>query len=175
MTVIVDPMDDLADHLAQIEDWLRWADPDTDTAADTIGQAADLVGDLTVALRHALAASPILRAPGGVELGPLAALPSEAVTAARTTLAAAVAELLYDKNTPAEMPATMALVANCRAQAGSPHALRLAAILRRGGDQIDTEPQRPAVQLSDDDYAAYRRYVTAVLTDPLHRYAATGL
>ncbi len=175
VTVIVDPMDDLADNLAQIEDWLRWADPDTDTAADTIGQAADLVGDLTVALRHALAASPSLRAPGGVELGPLAALPSDAVKAAHAALVAAVAELPHDKNTPAELPATMALVANCLAQAGSTDALRLAAILGRAGDQADVGPQRPAVQLSDDDYAAYRRYVTAVLTDPLLRYAATGL
>ena len=175
VTVIVDPMDDLAGNLAQIEDWLRWADPDTDTATHTIGQAADLLGDLTVALRHALAASPSLRAPGGDELGPLAALPSDTVKSAHAALAAAVAELPGDKNTPAELPATMALVANCVARAGSPDALRLAAIMGRDGDRIDAGPRRPAVQISDDDYDAYRRHVAAVLTDPLLRYAATGL
>lgn len=175
VTVIVDPMDDLADKLAQIEDRLRWADPDTDAAADTLGQAADLVGDLTVALRAALATSPSLRAPGGVELGPLAALPSDTVTAAHAALVAAVAELPGVKNTPAELPTTMALVANCLAQAGAPDALRLATILGRAGDRVDAGPHRPVVQLSDDDYTAYRRYVAAVLTDPLLRYAATGL
>jgi len=178
VTVIVDPMDDLADHLAQIEDWLRWADPDTDTAADILGQAADLLGDLTVALRHALAASPRLRAPSGVELGPLAALPSEAVKAAHTTLVVAIAELHHDKNTPAALPATMALVANCLAQDGSTDAMQLATVLGRasdGTDQAEVEPARPAIQLSDDDYAAYRRYVAAVLADPLLRFAATGL
>jgi len=174
VTVIVDPMDDLANNLGQIEDWLRWADPDTDTAADILGQAADLVGDLTVALRHALAASPSLRAPGGVELGPLAALPSDTVTATHAALVAAVADLPGDKNTPAALPATMTLLANCLAQAGSPDAVRLATILGRAGDRIDAGPQRPVVQLSDDDHA-YRRYVAAVLTDPLQRYAATGL
>ncbi len=175
VTVIVDPMGDLADNLAQIEDWLRWADPDTDTAADTIGQAADLVADLTVALRHVLAASPSLRAPSGVELGPLAALPSKSVTAAQAALAAAVAELPGDKNTPAALPPTMALVADWLAHAGSTDALHLAAILGRAGDRVDAGPHRPAIHLSDDDCAAYRRYVAAVLTDPLLRYAATGL
>ena len=175
VTVIVDPMDDLADKLAQIEDWLRWADPDTDAAADILGQAADLVGDLTVALRAALATSPSLLAPGGIELGPVAALPSEAVKAAHTTLVVAVAELLYDKNTPAELPATMTLLANCLAQAGAPDAFRLATIPDHAPDQAHPGPQRPDVQLSDDDYDAYGRYVAAVLTDPLARYAATGL
>jgi hypothetical protein len=175
VTVIVDPMDDLADNLGQIEDWLRWADPDTDAAADILGQAADLVGDLTVALRHNMATSPSMRAPSGVELGPLAALPSDTVTAAHTALTAAAAELPSDKNTPARLPATMALLANCLAQAGSPDAVGLAAIMCRAGDRVDARPRRPVVQLSDDDYAAYRRYVIAVLTDPLQRYAATGL
>ena len=175
VTVIVDPMDDLADKLAQIEDWLRWADPDTDIAADILGQAADLVGDLTVALRAALATSPSLRAPSGVELGPLAALSSDTVTAANAALMAAVAEVPGDKNTPAQLPETMAIVSNCLAQAGSTDALRLAAVLGRGGDRVDEGPQRPVVQLSDDDYAAYRRHFAAVLTDPLLRYAATGL
>jgi hypothetical protein len=174
VTVIVDPMDALADHLAQIEDWLRWADPDTDAAADIIGQAADRVGDLTVALRAALATSPSLRAPGGIELGPLAALPADTVTATHAVLAAVVAELPGDKNTPAELPAIMTLLANCLAQAGAPDSLRLAAILGRAGDRVDEGPRRPVVQLSDDDYDAYRRYVAAVLTDPLMRYA-TGL
>jgi hypothetical protein len=175
VTVIVDPMDDLADRLGQIEDWLRWADPDTDTAAHTIGQAADLVGDLTVALRHALSTSPSQRAPGGVELGPVAALPSDTVTATHAALVAAVAELPQDKDTPAALPAIMTLLANCLAQPGAPDAVGLAANLGGAGDQIDTGPHRQAVQISDDDYAAYRRYVAAVLTDPLQRYAATGL
>jgi hypothetical protein len=168
-------MDDMAGNLAQIEDWLRWATPDTDSAADTIEQAADLVGDLSDAVRHALATFPSLRAPGGVELGRLAALPSDAVRAAHTTLVVAVAELLYDKCTPAQLAPTMGLVANCLAQAGSTDALQLAAILGRAGDQAETGPERPVVQLSDDDYATDRRYVAAVLTDPLLRYAATGL
>lgn len=175
VTVIVDPMGDLADHLAQIEDWLRWADPDTDTAANTIGQAADLVGHLCVAVRHALTGSPSLRSPGGVELGPLATISSQAATAAHAALVAAVAELPHDEDTPAELPATVALVADCLSQDGSTDARRLAAILGRPGHQPQVESRRPVIQLGDDDNAAYRRYITAVLADPLARYAAAGV
>ena len=174
MTVIVDPMGDLADHLARIEDWLRWADPDTDTAADTIRRAADLVGDLIVAVRHALDGSPCLLGPTGVELGPLATISSQAATAAHSALVAAVAELPHDNDAPVGLPATVALVAACLAQDGSTDARRLADILGRPGHPPHVESQRPAVQLGDDDNAAYRRYVTAVLADPLARYAAAG-
>lgn len=175
VTVIVDPMGDLADHLGRIEDWLRWADPDTDTAADTIQRAADLVGDMTVAVRHALNGSPCLLGPSGVELGPMASISSEAATAAHAALVAAVAELPHDQDAPAGLLATLALVADCLAQDGSPDARRLAAILGRPGHRPHVESSRPVIQLGADDNAAYRRYVTAVLADPLARYAAAGL
>ena len=92
---------------------------------------------------------------------------------------------------PPGYPAVV-LVGACLAQDGTPDALVLASVLTGGGaggrwlalvgedsssgnDQaIGTGERRWATRLNEEELAAYRRFVGAVVGDPLARFAALG-
>ena len=191
MTLIVDPMHEAVDDLAHIEEWLRWADCDNDELAQLFDRAAERAGALAMALRVSLAATPALYSPAHVELAEIASLPSEAVAEAHTAIVAAVRAVSGERPEPPGYPA-VALLGSCLAQDGTPDALALARVLNDGGaggrwvalvgedssggndDAIGTGERRWATRLNEEEFAAYRRFVSAVVGDPLARFAALG-
>ena len=191
MTLIVDAMHELVDDLARVEDWLRWADCDSEEAAQLLGTAAEQAGSLGMALRASLAATPVLYSPSDLELADVAPLPSEAVLAAHSAIAAAVQAASPSSPEPPSF-AVVALLGICLAQDGTADALALATVLNGGGgggrwlaligedssgdrdEAIGTGERRWATRLTEDEFAAYRRFVSAVVGDPLARFAAFG-
>ena len=61
-------MHEVADDLARIEEWLRWADCDSDELSQLLDTAAEQTGALVLALRASQAAAPALYSPAQVEL-----------------------------------------------------------------------------------------------------------
>jgi hypothetical protein len=80
MTLLIDPMVELAHQLGQLEDWLLWAECDTDEQAATIKAGATAAGELASAVRAVFAGTPQLYDPAGAELALRAGIPSEALS-----------------------------------------------------------------------------------------------
>jgi hypothetical protein len=192
VTLLLDPMDDLLDSISRIEDWLRWADPDDDITG-VVDTGITTAGDLRMALRAAKADTPRLQSPTGGQLALLIPLPSEPVAEAHEAIAAAATVLTRQRPAPDELSATLALIRNCLYQDGSSAALQLAAVMNGKGsgsrwlalegeddragtrpEEIGTGTRRWAAKLTGDEFGAYQRYCSAVIDDPLLRFAATG-
>ena len=189
MTLLIDPMEDLFSSLCQIEDWLLWADPDSDHDAELVARGAHAAGVLAGALKVALDEAPRLMSPERVCLALIVSLPSETTVQALNALAGAVAALAYDPNQPAVTAPSLALLAGCVAQDGTDDTVVLCEVLNVGGsggrwlglegdDEIGGDvghgTRRWTTRLGLDEHRAYRRFVAAVLTDPLERFAASG-
>lgn len=185
MTLLLDPMAELADALGQIEDWLLWSDPDGDEEAELVSRGADAAGSLCVAVRAALADAPRLLGPNRTQLALIARLPSEAVQEALDALTAAVAALPHDRNVPSLASPTLALMTRCVAQDGTADAELLAGVLNSGGsggrwlglegeDETGAGDRRWTTRLDPEELSSYRRFAGAVIEDPLERFAAIG-
>lgn len=191
MTIVIDTMDDLADQLGQVEDWLFFADGDaeSDEQAETIQNG--------LRRRETLLWPSAARAGSGValwwsetELAPVLIIesPLGAVVAA---IQVALHELhdssddrrQGDRRTQAA--ATLGLIGRCAELDGTPDHDALAAVLAPGGpmgadawlaiegsDRADGGVRRWAKRLDVDQCVAYRRYCQAVLSDPLDQFAA---
>lgn len=164
VTVVVDPMDDMAETLGRIEDYLRFADPGSDEAETTLTVGARAAAVLASALRRAGESSPTLRTPDGrVELAPLLVVPGH-LRAPLATLRRALDEA-GDPGRPAAAESVIDLLERCAAPARRRDAAVLAA---------EAGPGRGPVRLSITAYRCYRRHVEAVILDPLERFAAVG-
>ncbi|MDA8045090.1 MAG: hypothetical protein M0Z30_07625 [Actinomycetota bacterium] len=162
VTVVVDPMDDLAETLVRIQDYLHFADPGSDEAETTLMLGARAAAVLAGALRRSGERSPTLRTPDGlVELAPLLVVPGHLPLAA---LRRALDEA-DDPGRPGAAESVIDLLERCAAPARRRDAAVLAAEAGLG---------RGSVRLSITAYRCYRRHVEAVILDPLERFAAVG-
>lgn len=187
MTLLIDSMGELTEALGRIEDWLLWADPDCGDETELVERGAQAAGTLGMAVRAALADAPRLLAPDRTQLALLVALPSDSFREGLGAVAAATAALRRDPNRPAGAVAVLTLLTDCVAQDGTDDVCQLAAVMTAGGsagrwlgleggnENGDGATRRWTTRLDDDEFAAYRRFAATVLSDPLDRFAASGL
>lgn len=155
--LVVDPMQELPEVLGQLEDRLRWAAADTDEECRQIEAVAEDVGALACLL---LADRPApLVAPDGVELAPVATLPSywrASLHGYATTRLTRLAP-----HVPLGALDAFAQLWRCAVWSARPDAELLRARLGR-----------PDCRLTLVEYEAYVGLVRVTLADPLARWAA---
>ena len=162
--LVLDPMDELAGAVGRVEDWLLFAECDSDGAEIALHAGATAAGAMSLALAEAAGAAPRLYALGGhLELAPLTVVPGD--------LGAAVAAVHRG----------LLAVPELRPPSGTLRALELlhrCAVCSRRADgavlAVAVAPGPASVRFDVDGYRAYERFARAVLVDPLERFAALG-
>lgn len=171
--VVIDSVADPADTLGLVEDWLHRADAETDEQAEALAAGIRAAAALAVVLDAAFSAALTLYAPGGrLQLAPLAVVSFDLATAVRTVRQAAVVAAGVP-HPPPTLGASLDLLAACAAAAGSADATRLAEIATPDPEPAEGEGKGSAtIALDRKQYRCYRRFASAVLTNPLDRIIA---
>lgn len=160
LVAVVDPMGDLADTLARIEDWLRWCTPRRgEDGEDCLDRGVVAAAALAVAVRSFGRATVTA---DGVELAPVAVLAGD-LSGAVAAIHAAARDV--QEPCPPDADRALALVQRCCEQAASPEARML-------GRAVRAQPGNRPVVLNGATVHSYRRLVKSVVTDPLERFAA---
>ena len=162
--LVLDPMDELAGAVGRVEDWMLFAECDSDGAEIALHAGATAASAMSLALAEAAGAAPRLYAPDGhSELAALAVVPGD--------LGAAVAALHRGLLALPELrppPGTL----------GALELLNRCAVCSRRADgavlAVAVAPGPLSVSLDVEGYRAYGRFARAVLVDPLERFAALG-
>lgn len=161
--VVIDSLADPADTLGLAEAWLHGADVDTDEQADTIEAGMRAAAAMSVALDAAFSVAPTLYAPASrLELAPVAVVSFDVAGVVQTVRRAA-AEAAGTPHPPPTLAASVDLLAACAAAAGSADTTILAEV---------GCPGPATISLDDRQYRSYRRFASAVLTNPLDRFIA---
>lgn len=170
--VVIDSVADPTDTLGLVEDWLNGVDAETDEQAETLQAGIRAAAALAVVLDAAFSAAPTLYAPGGrLQLAPLAVVSFDLAAAVHTVRqAAAVAAGV--PHPPPTLGASLDLLAACAAAAGSADATRLAEIATPDPDPAGEGEGSATVAFDRRQYRCYRRFASAVLTNPLDRLIA---
>lgn len=195
MALILDPLDELPDLLAHLEDVLRFVEVDDDATATVLDAAAEAAGSLGLALRRARSVAPTLVAADGVhELGVVLSCPEarQYLPAILDGVAAVPADELA-RRVP-EAGAGLARLRRCVPYEDAPHLAAgdgaaplgtagrgvivstptMAAVAADQAVLLARWPSAPGarVVLSEAEEAAYHRLVAVVVDDPLERFAA---
>ena len=163
--VVLDAAGQTLERCAALSEWLCWADVDNPDLLPVVQAGAEAVGALYGLLRPAETEAGDLWTPDGrTQLDPLLILEGDA----RADLAAAVeaGTVLAAEHGSNGPRSFLAYLARCQVASDAEDGRVLATVPRSYG---------VPVRLTDREWIAYRRYVHAVLTDPLDRFAATGL
>lgn len=162
--VVLDAIGQTVERCVVLSEWLCWVHVDDPDVFPVVQAGAEAVGALYGRLRRAETEAGDLWTPdGGTQLDPLLILDGDA----RADLAAAVeAGAVLDSEQLSEGPSFLAHLARCQVVSDSNDGRVLASVPRSYG---------VPVRLTDRQWLAYRRFVQGVLTDPLDRFAVTGL
>lgn len=162
--LILDPLEELADTLGRVEDWLLFSDPEPGPAVVTVRAGAHATAALSRSITEADAQAPTLYAPNNrIELAPLAVVRGDL-----TTPLAAVRRAVQTLPSDPPMAQTFSrldLLHRCAVSSRHPQADRLTEAVQSG---------RTGLVLTDEQYRSYRWFTRSVLTDPLARFAAFG-
>lgn len=162
LSIVIDPGDDLPHALSRIEDWLRFADVESDDDDEVVSAAVDAIDTIAASLYVARRVAPQLRTPDGrSQLAPLYVLSVD--LAAMTSAIRQAQELVGRVGEPVEAEEAICLLERC-ARFEPDGALR---VLARAASKRDAR-----VDLDYVEYHAYGRLVRATLANPLDRFLA---
>jgi len=162
--LILDPLEELADTLGRVEDWLLFSDPEPGQAAVTVRAGAHATAAISRSITESVAQAPTLYAPDNrIELASLVVVRGDLATALATVHRAVQA--LPRERSLAQTLSRLDLFHRCAVSSRSAQADRLTEAVQSG-------PTR--VVLTDEQYRSYRWFTHSVLTDPLDRFAAFG-
>ncbi len=201
MSLILDPMGDLAETMSQVENLLLFCDADSDEEVALLDYGAYAAGSLAAALRASATDGPTLIAPDGrTSLGPILRCPSTSryLSAVLQAIKVIPAGELR-RQIPNALPA-LEMVGRCLPQdpgppgTGPDQRLHEQAQQRPGdslmilptpwedavtADQVAllaAWPEQPRTRwvLTTAQLTAYKRLCHTILLDPLERFAAMG-